>query len=233
MKVLIIQNDETESLGEYERYLKKYKVYHTVFHAYDMEGDDAFPPVDLYDAFIIGPTPISANNVDDHLFLRKEWELLGEIIDSGKPCLGVCCGGQMLARRLGANVTRSPEKEVGGYEVQLTEEGRADPLFAGFPALFSVFHWHSDMFEIPPGGQMLVEGDPCPIQAFGHGNIRGVIFHLEIDRREASRWAAAYPAELEAVGKTKQQVLDECRIREPQIRWLSNRLMENFLGLSQ
>ena len=233
MKVLIIQNDETESLGEYERYLKKYRVYHTVFHAYDMEGDDAFPPVDLYDAFIIGPTPISANNVDDHLFLRKEWELLGEIIDSEKPCLGVCCGGQMLARRLGANVTRSPEKEVGGYEVQLTEEGRADPLFAGFPELFSVFHWHSDMFEIPQGGQILVEGDPCPIQAFSHGNIRGVIFHLEIDRREASRWADAYPAELEAVGKTKQQVLDECRIREPQIRWLSNRLMENFLGLSQ
>ena len=80
---------------------------------------------------------------------------------------------------------------------------------------------------------MLVEGDPCPIQAFGHGNVRGVIFHLEIDRREASRWADAYPAELEAVGKTKQQVLDECRIREPQMRWLSNRLMENFLGLSQ
>jgi GMP synthase (glutamine-hydrolysing) len=233
MKVLIIQNDETESLGEYERYLKKYRVYHTVFHAYDMEGDDDFLPVDLYDAFIIGPTPISANNVDDHLFLRKEWELLGEIIDSGKPCLGVCCGGQILARRLGANVTRSPEKEVGGYEVQLTEEGRADPLFAGFPELFSVFHWHSDMFEIPPGGQMLVEGDPCPIQAFGHGNIRSVIFHLEIDRREASRWADAYPAELEAVGKTKQQVIDECRIREPQMRWLSNRLMENFLGLSQ
>jgi len=232
MKVLIIQNDETESLGGYERYLKKYKVHHTVFHAYDMEGEDAFHPVDLYDAFIIGPTPISANNVDDHLFLRKEWELLGEIIDSGKPCLGVCCGGQMLARRLGAKVTRSPEKEVGGYEVQLTEEGRADPLFAGFSELFSVFHWHSDMFEIPPRGQMLVEGDPCPIQAFGHRNVRGVIFHLEIDRREASRWADAYPTELEAVGKTKQQVLNECRIREPQMRWLSNRLMENFLGLS-
>ena len=233
MRVLIVQNDETEGLGGYERHLKRFRVDHTVFHAYDMEEEDAFPPVDLYDAFIIGATPISANDVDDHLFLRREWEVLGEIVESGKPCLGVCCGGQMLARRLGGEVVRSPEKEVGGYEVRLTEEGMADLLFAGFPEEFPVFHWHGDMFQVPPGGRLLAVGDPCPVQAFGWGNVRGVIFHLEIDRREAARWADAYPGELEAVGKTREDVLEECRAREPDMRWLANRLMENFLGLSQ
>jgi len=232
MKVLIVQNDETESLGDYEQHLKRFRVDHTVFHAYDMEEEDSFPPVELFDAFIIGATPISANDMDDHLFLRREWEVLGEVIESGKPCLGVCCGGQMLARRLGGDVVRSPEKEVGGYEVRLTEEGRADPLFRGFPGEFPVFHWHSDMFQVPPGGRLLAEGDPCPVQAFSHGNVRGVIFHLEIGRREAARWADAYPGELEAVGKTREKVLEECRARESDMRWLANRLMENFLGLS-
>jgi GMP synthase (glutamine-hydrolysing) len=202
----------------------------TVFHAYDLEPDDVFPPAEFYDAFIIGPTPISANDVDDHDFLRREWEFLGALIESGKPVLGVCCGGQMLARRLGAEVVRSPEKEVGGYEVRLTEEGLEDPLFAGFPEEFPVFHWHSDMFEVPPGGSLLAVGEPCPIQAFGWGNVRGVIFHLEIDSREASRWARAYHAELEAVGKTREQVLKECREREPEMRELAYLLMENFLG---
>ncbi len=231
MRVLIVQNDETEGLGLYERYFKESMVSQTVFHAYDLEPDDAFPPAEFYDAFIIGPTPISANDVDDHEFLRREWELLGALIESGKPVLGVCCGGQMLARRLGAEVRRSPEKEVGGYEVRLTEEGLGDPLFSGFPEEFPVFQWHSDMFEVPPGGSLLAVGEPCPIQAFGWGNVRGVIFHLEIDRREAGRWAKAYPAELEAVGKTREQVLKECREREPEMRELAYLLMDNFLGL--
>jgi len=227
MRVLIVQNDETETLGLYERHLSENGVEHEVFHAYDIGSDDSFPSTRDYDAFIIGPTPLSANSIDQHGFLRKEWGFLGEAIESGKPCLGVCCGGQMLARRLGAKVRRSPEKEVGGYNVRLKE--KADPLFSGFPLEFPVFHWHSDMFEVPKGGRLLVEGDPCPIQAFGWKNVRGIIFHLEIDGSEAGRWADAYPTELDAVGKTREQVIRECREREPEMERLAHLLMNNFL----
>ena len=230
MRVLIIQNDRTESLGLYERYLEDKAIEHRVLHAYRLKPDEPFPPVRGYDAFIVGPTPISANDIHKHPFLAKEWGYLGEIVESAKPCLGVCCGGQMLARRLGARVTSSPEKEVGGYEVRLTKRGRGDPLFAGFTPLFPVFQWHSDVFEIPPGGELLAEGDPCPVQAFGWGSVRGVIFHLEIGSSEAGRWADAYPLEIDAVGKTRRQVVEECREREPEMRVLAYRLMENFLG---
>jgi GMP synthase-like glutamine amidotransferase len=195
-----------------------------------MKVDEAFPSTNDYDAFIIGPTPISANSVEQHGFLRKEWCFLREVIKSGKPCLGVCCGGQMLAKRLGAKVRRSPEKEVGGYEVRLTEAGKMDPMFARFPPEFPVFHWHSDMFEVPSDGELLVEGAPCPIQAFRRGNVWGIIFHLEIDSSEAGRWADAYPAELKAVGKTRDQVVQECREKEPEMEKLAYLLMDNFLG---
>ena len=233
MRILVIQNDRTECLGLYEEYLKEKQIEHRVLHAYRLGPDESFPPTEEFDAFIVGPTPISANDTDRHLFLAKEWGYLNEVIRSGKPCLGVCCGGQMLARRLGARVVTSPEKEVGGYEVRLTEYGSRDPLFAGFQREFPVFHWHSDMFEVPPGGRLLAEGDPCPIQAFGWGKVRGIIFHLEINSSEAGRWADTYPAELDAVGKTRQQVLAECRERELEMGRLARRLMENFLGLSQ
>jgi GMP synthase-like glutamine amidotransferase len=232
VRVLILQNDQTESLGFYEQCLEDKDIEHRVLHAYRLKPDEPFPPVRSFDAFIVGPTPISANDVHERPFLAKEWGYLGEIIESAKPCLGVCCGGQMLARRLGARVTSSPEKEVGGYEVRLTEHGREDPLFAGFPPVFPVFQWHSDVFEIPPGGELLAEGDPCPVQAFGWGNVRGVIFHLEIDSSEAGRWADAYPLEIDAVGKTRRQVIEECREKEPEMRDLAYRLMENFLGSS-
>lgn len=230
MKVLIIQNDETETLGLYEHYLKEKSLEYYLLHAYNVKQLELFPPVADYDFFIIGPTPISANDVEEHDFLLKEWDYIGEIIESRKPCLGVCCGAQILARFLGAEVRRSPEKEVGGYNVRLTERGMEDPLFAAFPPEFPVFHWHSDMFDIPPGGQLLAEGDPCPIQAFGWGNVRGVIFHLEIDRHEAGRWADTYPAELSAVGKTRSQIINECKLKEPDMGKLAFRLMENFLS---
>jgi hypothetical protein len=60
-----------------------------------------------------------------------------------------------------------------------------------------------------------------------------VIFHLEINKREAGRWADAYPAELEAVGKTREQVLDECGEREPEMKWLASKLMDNFMGMAE
>jgi len=233
MKVLIIQNDAVENLGLYQRSLEENGKGLEVFHAYKIKSNERFPPIDEYDALIIGPTPISANDYGKHPFLVKEWELFSDIIGSGKPILGVCCGGQLLAKYLGANVTKSPKREVGGYEVELTEIGKNDPLFAGFPSSFPVFQWHRDMFEIPSGGSMLVKGDPCPIQAFGWRNVRGVIFHLEIDRREAERWADAYSAEIGEVGKTREQVLRECIEREPQMKALARRLMDNFMGLAK
>jgi len=227
-QVLIIQNDPPETLGLYEQYLKE-NTKLTLLHAYKMEQDQKFPPVNQFSHFIIGPTPISANDAHNHEFLRKEWAYLKEIIDSGKPCLGVCCGGQMLAKLLGGEVVKSPSKEIGGYMVKLTEQGASDPLYQGFPPEFPVFHWHSDMFTVPPKGELLATGDPCPIQSFKKGNVWGVIFHLEITSRDAERWADAYPEEPKAIGKTREQVLSECREAESEMKNLAEKLMQNFL----
>jgi GMP synthase-like glutamine amidotransferase len=231
MRVLIVQNDETESLGLYEQYLSEKGIDYRVLHAYGLGPNAVFPRVEDFDAFIVGPTPISANYVESHDFLRREWSFLGDVVESRKPTLGVCCGGQMLARRLGGKVIISPKREVGGYDVRLTEVGMVDPLFTGFPQEFPVFHWHAEMFQVPPGGSLLVMGAPCLIQAYGWENIRGVIFHLEITCVDAARWADAYPKELKAVGKTKDRVVDECREREPVMRRLANLLMGNFLAM--
>lgn len=229
-RVLIIQNDPPETLGLYETYLWE-RAAVTLIKAYELPVEESFPSVDEYDAFVIGPTPISANDLHKHAFLRKEWRYLQEIIASGKPCLGVCCGGQMLAMALGGKVVRSPSKEVGGYTVTLTDEGLMDPLFNGFPEEFPVFHWHTDMFHVPPGGKLLAEGDPCPIQAYNKDNVWGVIFHLEITSEDARRWANAYPEEPAIIGKTVEQVIRECEETERDMTRLASLLIDNFLAL--
>jgi GMP synthase (glutamine-hydrolysing) len=231
-KVLIIQNDPPETLGLYEKYLDENSDL-TLIHAYIMKKKDYFPSIENFTHFIIGPTPISANEALYHSFLRKEWTYLEKIIASGKPCLGICCGGQMLAKLLGGEVKKSPRREIGGYTIQLTDDGLNDPLFYDFPREIPVFHWHSEMFNIPPDGKLLATGDPCPIQAFAKSNIRGVIFHLEITLKDAKRWIKAYPSEPVALGKTVQQVLEECKQIEQQMKPLSYKLMNNFLLMSK
>ncbi|MCW4014297.1 MAG: type 1 glutamine amidotransferase [Candidatus Bathyarchaeota archaeon] len=228
-KVLIIQNDPPETLGLYESFLREHSDL-TLIKAYQMKPQDEFPSVHQFSHFIIGPTPISANDALNHEFLRKEWKYLEEIVDSGKPCLGVCCGGQMLAKLLGGEVTKSPSKEIGGYTVNLTSDSLSDPLYCGFPEAFPVFHWHSDMFTVPPGGKLLATGNPCPIQSFRKDNIWGIIFHLEVTAVDAMRWADAYPDEPQAIGKTSEQVLAECRSTESQMKTLAVKLMKNFLS---
>ena len=227
-RVLVIQNDPPETLGLYETYLRE-RAAVTLIKAYELPETEPFLPVNDYDAFVIGPTPISANDALEHNFLRKEWSYLKEIVDSGKPCLGVCCGGQMLSIVLGGEVVKSPCKEVGGYTVSLTGDGLDDQLFHGFPGKFPVFHWHSDMFTVPPGGKLLATGTPCPIQAYRKGNVWGAIFHLEITSGDAKRWASAYPDEPAVIGKTVEQVIKECEVTEKKMSKLAGLLIDNFL----
>ena len=137
----------------------------------------------------------------------------------------------MLAMVLGGEVKRSPSKEVGGYTARLTDSGVNDPLFEGFPEEFPVFHWHTDMFTVPPGGQLLAVGDPCPIQAYRMDNVWGVIFHLEITSEDAKRWANAYPEEPAIIGKTVEQVIKECEETESEMTRLASKLVNNFLSL--
>jgi GMP synthase (glutamine-hydrolysing) len=163
-------------------------------------------------------------------FLRKDWIYLQTIVDSGKSCFGVCCGGQILAKLLGGQVLKSPMKEIGGYQINLTYQGTHDPLFSGFSRTFPVFQWHSDMFTVPSGGELLATSEPCYVQSFRKGNIWGVMFHLEITSKDAQRWVNAYSDEPNQIGKTRDQVLDECRMNEDEMGQLASRLMKNFLS---
>ena len=226
MRVLLVQNCEVEGFGLYERHLRSRGIEHAVHRAYRGE---AFPDLDGYDLFIASGTPLSANAVGEHGFLRDEWALLERVARSGRPFLGICFGAQLMARVLGAEVRRSPVREIGGAEVVLTPKGMESPLLMGFPTRFPVFEWHGDTFDVPHGAQLLARGAACPNQAFGRGNVLGLQFHLETTADEAADWADEYAEELAALGRSKEDVVRECREREGAMGPLAHRLMDNLL----
>lgn len=228
MKVLVIQNCKTEGIGLYENYLIDNKIDYTFFHAYK---NGRFPPSNNYDAFIIGGTPISAYEVHKQHFLRKEWRYLKRVVALNNPCFGICFGGQLLARLSGAKIRKNPVMEIGGYDVKLTSYGKKDSLFKGFPDTFPVFHWHGDTFDIPKNTKLLVKGKDCKNQAFRYENTIAVQFHLEIISKDASKWTDKYSDELKRINKTKRQVVQECRMREKEMKKLTYLLFDNFFRM--
>ena len=73
----------------------------------------------------------------------------------------------MCARHLGGRVYRHPKghAEIGYYPIHPTDVGRAvvDP----WPE--QVYQWHREGFDLPPGADLLAEGDLFEVQAIRYG----------------------------------------------------------------
>ncbi len=177
MRVLAVHNCSIEAFGLYEQLLLDRGIDCQIVHPY---RDERLPPHQDFDAVLVGGTPVSAYEAHSHPFLQAEREYLRNAVQKGKACFGICCGAQILAQILGADVRRCQRMEIGVYKVRLTEAGRKDSLLKGFPPHFPVFHWHGDTFGIPEHADLLVEGQDCPNQMFRRGKVVGVQFHLEV-----------------------------------------------------
>jgi len=226
MKALLIKNSAIEGFGFYEDYFVSKNIKYNIFEAYE---NRKFPESKEFDIFIIGGTPVSVNEFNEHLFLKNEKNYLENIIRKNKPCIGICFGCQFIAKILGAKVIKSPVTEIGIYDVNLTDEGSRDNYFKNFPENFKVFQWHNDSFELPERAKLLVEGRECKNQAFSTGKILGIQFHLEISSSEASLWADKYSNELKTTGKEKNIILKQLKFYETEMKNLAYKLMDNFL----
>ena len=147
---------------------------------------DALPEnLGAYAGVVVFGGPMSAND-DDLPFIRAELDWLPRVIAAGVPFFGICLGAQLLARALGARVSRHPE---GLFEIGYVPIAPAAPADGLFPEPLHVYHWHNEGFEVPAGGEALATGAVFPVQAFRYGRrAYGVQFHPEMQEDILRTW---------------------------------------------
>ncbi len=190
--VLILQlrpEDETSD-GEFKAILKYGNLNESDVHRIRIEKT-GIPPLKLdnYCAVIVGGSPFDISTPDNaKTTIQKDIEnsfrlFFDEVVPRDFPFLGACSGNGLLGHYLGAEITGKYSEPVGGATVQLTEEGKQDPILAGFPDKIRVLLGHKEACDqIPPGAVLLIRGGACAVQMFRCGNnVYATQFHPEGD----------------------------------------------------
>jgi len=193
---LVLQHIECEHLGTIGDYLHSQGIGYQYVKLYEGEAVPV-ERLDRYRGIIILGGPMNVYEEDKYPFLKEEDILLKMAIEKDMPVLGICLGAQLIAKATGARVTKGQKKEIGWYEITITNGGRGDRIFKEFPDNPVVFQWHGDTFEIPRGAVWLASSRLFPHQAFRiKENIYGLQFHLEVTEDMIKEWIGEYREEL-------------------------------------
>ncbi len=207
-RLLVIQHSPAEDLGTFGAVLSERGGEATYVRVY--AGEDVPTTVRDFHGLVLMGGPMGVYERDRYPFLGAELELVQWALQQGTAVLGVCLGSQLLAHALGAKVGPGTAKEIGWYDVRLTEKGHSDPLLTQFPEAFVGFHWHGDVFPLPPGAVALASSDLTPVQAFRYGEkAYGLLFHLEMTEEIAAKMIRDFEEELREAGIPGEAVLGD------------------------
>jgi GMP synthase-like glutamine amidotransferase len=167
-----------EGLGCMEQWINRNNHSLSYTHFYE---NYQLPQVEDIDWLIVMGGPMGVYDEEIYPWLAVEKVFIRKAIDSGKTVLGICLGSQLIAEVLGAKVYPNKQKEIGWFDVKLTDLAKNDPIFENFGEQFQVFHWHGDTFDLPTGSKHLIISEVCSNQAFlFQEKVLGLQFHFEV-----------------------------------------------------
>lgn len=161
-------------------------------------------------------------------YLAQEHAFARDAVSAGVPLLGICLGSQCIAWAHGADVAPHPDRaqEFGYYPLRPTNAGASL-----FPEGLHVPHWHGHGFQIPPGAQLLAEGEVFPHQAFRLGSAWAFQFHPEVTPDLMRWWQNSAAAPWAAPGAQTRETQEALRVaHDPALDIWFNRFLAGFFG---
>jgi GMP synthase-like glutamine amidotransferase len=154
--------------------------------------------------------PMSAN--DDLPWTAPLLDLLRDAVSEGVPVIGHCLGGQLLARALGAQVTRAAAAEFGWIGVE-SPAGPARQAWFGDRPSFTAFQWHNESFALPPGAVRVLTSRFNAEQGYVLDDRHiGLQCHLEMTSDLVEAWLATGADELPPATVSARQCAAEIRV---------------------
>lgn len=178
MDIHYLQHVPFEGLGAIEGLMDNLGVALTPVRLYRGELP---PPATRPQAVIVLGGPMGVSDATRYPWLAAEKRFLRSVLDRDTPVLGICLGAQLIADALGAAVYRNAQPEIGWFSIQRRPEARRSRLGRVLPERLTVFHWHADTFDVPPGAIALYASEACQNQGFVlDERIVGLQFHFEM-----------------------------------------------------
>lgn len=181
--VLVIQNDAKEGAGLLASLLTSRgfrQVTVLGWQADYVSADSLLSTVNFSGLVVLGGAQ-GVNETEAYPYLRDEMNLIKQFIAAGIPVIGLCLGAQLLAAALGGSVQQNADKELGWYDITLSEAGKNDSLMSAHPGKALSFHFHGDFFTVPPGSLNLASSAMTGCQLFSYNNAYGFQYHAEVD----------------------------------------------------
>lgn len=220
--LVVVQNDPEVPPGLLMELARKKGIPCRVLRLFDGDGFDGLANAG---GMIVLGGRMSVEDTAEFPLLQLVKEQVKVVVEKQIPFLGICLGGQLLAEMLGARVSLQRRGEQGCRQIQLTAAGEQDRLLRGLPNPFFSFQWHSDSFELPPGGVHLASSHVCPYQAFRFGAAAyGIQFHPEVTKAIVRVWSAEEE-------DSESRFLNPFIRMEPAHRAASLALLGNFLEM--
>lgn len=215
LRALVLQHEDPTPPGHVMEWLRSHDAEIEILRI-DLE-DREIDPTD-YDLVVSLGSEYAAFD-DTKPFVRREAALMRRAVDDDIPVLGLCFGGQLLARVLGAENYRGEMAEIGWLPVrsddaQLVPEG-------------PWFQWHFDTFTEPPGAKVVATTE-AGLQAFVAGRSLGLQFHPEVTTDIMDEWVRVYRHELDGDGVDPDALLEETKRRADESRRNALQLFERF-----
>jgi GMP synthase-like glutamine amidotransferase len=185
VRFLIVQHDYDTPLGSLGEPLAS----HGEIDTWLPKDEPAPPgPVGAYSGVVILGGTTHPDQDEQFPWLQPEVAVVREALERRVPTLGVCLGGQLVARAAGGWIGPAETSEVGWYPIRIDPAAAADPVLGGLVDGFHAFEWHHYRFEPPPGAVPLAWTEAA-CQAYRLGeHAWGLQFHIEVDAAIVASW---------------------------------------------
>jgi len=166
---------------------------------------------------------------DTEPWIKAELRWVENCLKANCPYLGICFGGQMLAKVLGAEVSKHRENLT---EIGFTEIRPVDSVLDCQTMPSKLFQWHREGFDLPSDSTLLCSSERFYNQGFRYDEKHyGLQFHPEVNQPIIAQWLSQND-DFDAEGldiDSRKQHLSYANLHDQSItRWFSG-FLDNWL----